>query len=245
MATYPDYTETGSATSPDKTAATDPRSTTPSTFQTSTPGTGSPGTGSAGSGSQSTPDVKDQARAAAHDVKESVKDQAHHVADDVKEQARTQLAGQKEKAAEQLSGFGDALQETSKTLRDNDQNAVADYVERAADQIGQFNHYLRNHTVGELIDEAERYARREPALFLGAAALVGLAASRFFRASGSGSANRQMTGGFSGGSSRSGGDYQRVHNTAGAMMPQTTSPSYPASPQATQRLTPVEGRING
>lgn len=97
--------------------------------------------------------------------------------------AEEQASRQKERAADRLGRMSDALRSTSDTLREEQEDAVAGYVETAADQVARFSGYLRDREVGQLLDEARGFARRDPALFLGGAALLGMLGARFMRSS--------------------------------------------------------------
>ncbi|HEX7071536.1 MAG TPA: hypothetical protein VF190_12050 [Rhodothermales bacterium] len=114
-------------------------------------------------------------------------DRARERAGDAAETARAKaedIAGsQKQRATGQLESISSALRQTSGSLRSNQQETIADYVERAASQIDRLSDYVRTRSVGELFDEAQDFARREPALFLGGAFLLGIAGSRFLKAS--------------------------------------------------------------
>ncbi len=146
------------------------------------PEIGTSGTTSASSGSP-TSDLAHQAKDKAQQAAASLGDQASDVRHQVEDKAKEQLSEQKSRATEQLGGIQDALKQTTETLRDNGQEPVANAVEQAAGQVERLNSYLQNRSVGDLLSDAEQFARREPGLFLGAAALIGLAAGRFVRAS--------------------------------------------------------------
>ncbi len=118
-------------------------------------------------------------------LSEQAKEKAGKVADQAKDQIVSGLEGGKSRATEGLSGISHALRQTGDNLRSENQGMVADYVEQAAGRIDQLSRYFDQHSVNDLLNEAERFARKEPALFLGGAALLGLLASRFFKSSGS------------------------------------------------------------
>ena len=61
---------------------------------------------------------------------------------------------------------------------------VARIAESAADQLSSASEYLRRHGARDLVRDVEDFARRRPEVFLTAAALVGIAAARFVKASG-------------------------------------------------------------
>jgi len=101
----------------------------------------------------------------------------------VRERATAQLTDQKEKATESLGSVAQAVRQTTQQLRDQQQGVMAEYVEKAADQLDRFSNNLRNKDVKDLIGDAERFARRQPALFVGAAFAVGVIGARFLKSS--------------------------------------------------------------
>jgi hypothetical protein len=126
-------------------------------------------------------------------------------ASDVKEQAKqtatSQVAMRKDQAAQGLSAVSSSMRQMGDNLRQNDQTSgYAQYVNQAADQVDRFSGYLQNHDPREIISDAEDWARRNPALFLGGAFALGLLASRFLK-SGMGGQN-QSSGSWQSGQSR-------------------------------------------
>ena len=103
--------------------------------------------------------------------------------DRVRETATTQLTSQKSRATDSLGNLARAVRETSEPLRNNQQDALAGLVERAADGIERFSGQLRDRDLNELVDDVQQYARRQPALFIGAAFAVGVMAARFLKSS--------------------------------------------------------------
>jgi len=128
--------------------------------------------------------IVDQAQQKAGQVVEQVQDKAGQVADQARQQATTQLDTQRERVGGTLQTVADAIRQTGQQLRDQDQGAIAQYADRAADQVERFYGYLGNRDVNQIVGDVERLARREPALFLGAAFAVGLIATRFLKSSG-------------------------------------------------------------
>ena len=103
------------------------------------------------------------------------------------EQARQQgighLDAQKDKAAETVGGVAQALRQTGSHLREGNQDFVADVVDRAASELEQFSGQLRDQDVDQLLQDVEGFARRQPAVFVGGAVMLGLFAARFLRSS--------------------------------------------------------------
>jgi len=103
--------------------------------------------------------------------------------DKLKGQAAGQLASQKDRASEELGSIATAVRGTSKPLRDQKQDAIAEYVDKAATQIERFATRLRERDVQDIVNDAERFARQRPAVFVGAAFAAGVLAARFLKSS--------------------------------------------------------------
>ena len=103
--------------------------------------------------------------------------------DRVRDTAAAQLTTQKTRATEALGSVAAALRQSSQPLRDNNQPMLADYAGKAADQLEQFSTRFRERDLTELMDDVNRFARRQPALFVGAAFAVGALAARFLKSS--------------------------------------------------------------
>jgi len=103
--------------------------------------------------------------------------------DRVKERAVAQLSTQKDRATEGLGSVTDFVRQGTRQLRDQQHDTLAGYVEQAADQIDRFSQQLRNKDVSELVADAQRLARRNPAVFIGSAFALGVVGARFFKSS--------------------------------------------------------------
>jgi len=115
------------------------------------------------------------------DVVEQTQQKAGEVIDQAKQQATSQLATRKDQAAESLGTVADALRQSGKHLRENDQHGIAQYADKAAERVEQFSSQLRGKDVQAIIRDMERYARQQPALFLGGAFVLGLFGARFLK----------------------------------------------------------------
>ena len=118
------------------------------------------------------------------EVADQVKDQAVQLKDKVAETATGKLEDQKTQATSSLGNVSDAIRQTGQQLRSNDQEAIAQYIDRAAEQLDQFTGYLRSRDMRQIVGDVESFARREPALFLGGAFVLGLFGARFLKSSG-------------------------------------------------------------
>lgn len=144
------------------------------------------GTSSApgGRADAATQGMGERAQQQAAQVKDQVQQKAGEVKDQVAGQAANQLENQKEQATGGIGSMAQAFRQTGRHLREQDQGAVAGYADRAAEQIEHVAGYLRERDMRDLAGDVERFARREPALFLGGAFALGLFAARFLKSSG-------------------------------------------------------------
>lgn len=124
----------------------------------------------------------DSAREATHAAVDTAKEKAGTLVEQAKGAATDKIEAGKAQATGLLDGAADALHDTADALREHDNDAFARYADAAADQVAQFTGALRGKNVGELLDEAERFARRDPGLFLGGAFVLGIFGARFLKA---------------------------------------------------------------
>lgn len=124
------------------------------------------------------------------DVRQKAEQTVSTIAEQAQETATSQLSSQKERAASTLSTLAGTLRESGQNLR-QDQPQIASLTDQAAERVEGISEYIREHDVRELVGEIESFARREPAIFLGAAFAVGFLAARFLKASSAGSSGNQ------------------------------------------------------
>jgi hypothetical protein len=96
-----------------------------------------------------------------------------------------QLDDRKARASDTLGSIAGAVRGMSQPLRDGGQGGIANYVNKAADGIERWAGDLKQQDIHDALRAAQRFARRQPALFLGAAFTAGLLAARFLKSSGS------------------------------------------------------------
>ena len=127
--------------------------------------------------------VQEQAKQQTGQLARQARQQTTQLANRGSEQVKSQLANQKHQAAQRMTPIQMALRETSQQLQNQGQGSVAQYADKAADQVERFSHYLRENEVDQLLDEARSFARRRPAVFLGGAVALGFLATRFLKSS--------------------------------------------------------------
>jgi hypothetical protein len=101
----------------------------------------------------------------------------------VRERATAQLSTQKDRATDGLGSVAQAVRQSTQHLRDNRHESIAQYVDKAADQIERLSTQLRNRDVNDLVNDVQRFARRQPALFVGSAFAIGVIGARFMKSS--------------------------------------------------------------
>jgi hypothetical protein len=103
--------------------------------------------------------------------------------DKVKDGTVSQLSTQKDRATDGIGSVAQAVRQSTQQLREQKHDTIAQYVEQAAAQLERFSNTLKEKNVSEILDEAQRFARRNPALFVGGAFALGLLSARFFKSS--------------------------------------------------------------
>ena len=130
-----------------------------------------------------TEQVVDSAKKAATQAKEA----AGNVIDKAKDQAASRADQQRQTAASGVQAVAQAFRSMGDDLRNRQEGPVAEYAAEIGHAIGgqaeRLADYLRQRDVRHLVSDAENFARRSPAVFLGSAFVLGLAASRFLKSS--------------------------------------------------------------
>src|SRR5215213_10218050 len=117
------------------------------------------------------------------EISGQAQDQAMKLVDTARQQATSQLGTQQQRLAGTLTTVATALHQASREMRNQDEGPIADYVDSAANQVEQFANTLREQALEQVITTTTQFARRQPALFLGAAFALGFAATRFIKSS--------------------------------------------------------------
>ena len=128
-------------------------------------------------------DARDRTAGAARETVDQAKHQMSRLTDEAQRRARSLVDQQKESAASAVGGWAEALRQTARNLEEREQPAAGRYVDWAADGVERFSRSLREQELDQLVHQAEQFARRQPALFLGGAVALGFVASRFLKSS--------------------------------------------------------------
>lgn len=120
-----------------------------------------------------------------NDLLQHAKQTTTEVVDQVQQQAGSKLNRQKDEAANDLQKLAGAVRHVGDELSGQEQGPIGQYVaeygRKAADGIERLTNYLRTTDTRELVSEVENFGRRQPALMIGGAFLLGLAGARFLK----------------------------------------------------------------
>lgn len=127
------------------------------------------------------PPATTQAKQKAGELAEKTKSAAGAIAQDAASAAAKQADAAKSSVAEEVSGVASALRTAAEEMR------AGSPQERTFGQIAEgladASDALREKDLSTMVQELSAFARKNPMVFLGGAALIGFAATRFAKAS--------------------------------------------------------------
>ena len=104
------------------------------------------------------------------------------IADQLRTKASGALSQQKSRATEGLGSVVEAIRQTGQKLGEGN-SGVAGYVNNAADSLQRWKDTLDRKDIGEIVEDVQRFGRRQPALFVGLSFGAGLLGARFLKSS--------------------------------------------------------------
>ena len=143
------------------------------------PNTESRASGTEDAGQQGGGSAREQIR----EVKDQVVGQARSTLEQARNRASSSLGESKGQFADQFGMIADALRRTTEHLRSEDQQRIAGITDTVARQVDQVANYLRDKDATAMKTDLENLARRQPALVLGGALILGLMGARFLKSS--------------------------------------------------------------
>jgi hypothetical protein len=123
------------------------------------------------------------ARAQIREVKDQVVDQARNTYRQARDSATDSLSRSRHETADRMTGIASAFRRTSESLRSEQQDRLANLTDTVAEQVVLFSSYLRDHDLGDVRSDVENLARRQPAVAIGAALVLGMLGARFLKSS--------------------------------------------------------------
>jgi hypothetical protein len=171
--------------------------------------------GNSGSGGNSGGSGPTDLGAIGQEAVSQAQEQAVKIVGQAREQVTESVKTQTARGAGIATVLSSTLHDAGSQLREQDETAVATYLDQAADQVEQIGSMLDNQEYGQLISTVQGFARRQPVLFFAAAVAVGVVGARFLRSSSpqSASSSQQQQRGpdaYAGLSNLQGGDERRV-----------------------------------
>ena len=115
------------------------------------------------------------------DIVDQAKETASNVVSQAKEGVSQKIGHQKERAVEKIETVSHALRGASKELEGT--GPLPQLADKAAEGIERLASYFETRSASDLVSSFERFARKEPALFLGGAVALGMMAGRFLKSS--------------------------------------------------------------
>jgi hypothetical protein len=114
-------------------------------------------------------------------MKDRVADATHRLVDETQQKVRDQVRSRLDSGKRRTSGTLSAIANSLRQGNAEDEE-TARFMQKAGDQVERLSHYLDSTDLQQMARQAEDLARRQPAVFLGTAFVLGLAAARFFKA---------------------------------------------------------------
>lgn len=113
----------------------------------------------------------------------AVKQEAQAKLQEAQQRGKHYLEDRKSTAAGEISDVAGALRASADRLQQEQHDQAGRYVALAADGLDRFAGSLRERELGDLLKDAEQFARRQPGVFIGGAIAAGFMLSRFLKSS--------------------------------------------------------------
>jgi len=129
--------------------------------------------------------VKNKTHAAIQNVKQTTQDLAGGVMNAVQEEAERAYEQQKERVVGRVQKVGKLTKQAAHALRAVKADDAAEFVDRAAERVGQTRDYLEDKTLSQMLEDASDVVRRHQGVVAGGLVIVGFALARFLKSSAS------------------------------------------------------------
>jgi len=147
----------------------------------------SPNQGATGSQQQNQGSQNQGNQGNQQDLLQQAKQTTNEVVSQVQQQANSQITQQKDTIASQLSSVVNAVRRFDESLSNEGNGPIArfagQYGQKAADGLDRFANYLREQDPKRLFNDVQNFGRRQPALLIGGAFLLGFAGARIIKSS--------------------------------------------------------------
>jgi hypothetical protein len=113
----------------------------------------------------------------------TLQDNAKDLLGTAREHGTEQFGSYRDSAAEQIEHLAKTASAAAEELQDKDTLGISHYISDIAESLGAFATSMRGKSAEEMLQQAGRLARENPALFVTGSVAVGFGLSRFLRAS--------------------------------------------------------------
>lgn len=136
-----------------------------------------------GSGTGPSDGAQDKAKQVAGDAKEQAKEQAQQVAGQAKGRVSSEVDRRSTEAGERVLGQAGDLRTVGRQLREQGKEGPAKVADQVADRAERLGGYLQRSDGDTLLSDLEDLGRRNPWAVIAGGVVIGVAASRFIKAS--------------------------------------------------------------
>src|SRR6185369_6999861 len=147
----------------------------------------SPNQGATGSQQQNQGSQNQGNQGNQQDLLQQAKQTTNEVVSQVQQQANSQITRQKDTAASELSTVVNAVRRFGETLNNEGKGPIArfaaQYGDKAANSLDRVAQYVREQDPKRMLDDVQSFGRRQPALLIGGAFLLGFAGARVLKTS--------------------------------------------------------------
>ena len=121
------------------------------------------------------------------DLLQTAKQATGDIVNQVQERAGSTIARQKDSAATDLTQVVQAVRQFGQSLAQGEGGPIAryaaEYGDKAANSLERLSTYIREQDPKQLLNDVENFGRRQPALLIGGAFLLGFAGARLIKSS--------------------------------------------------------------
>ena len=132
-------------------------------------------------GASGTPSAATKAKDTAADLAQQGKSAARDMAHDAAEAASDRAGEAKSAVADEVSGVASALRTAANEMRSGSPQERT--LGQIAEGLADASDAMREKDLSTMVSDVSAFARKNPLVFLGGAALIGFAATRFAKAS--------------------------------------------------------------
>lgn len=127
--------------------------------------------------------LKGKAKHDAEEIKTKAKQEGEKLKQEATSTARSRIEEGSGRAAEEVDHAADTVEAVASALDDQHVEGLASYAHDMSSQMSEFASSLSDKSADELVQDAQRLARNNPAVFLAGSVALGFGLARFFKAS--------------------------------------------------------------